>query len=172
MAYGNWGAWVFRNGEHQPTHEDQTPYHEETMAPGYHQAFGIHQTADAGFGSPVLSRDAMVDPHHAVLGGADMRLCGYKNWARLYHQGAEVELTPFKIGADTTEWGTEQDVYEGEIDGYRFRADQHNGNMIDLLLVEPDGTRWTARCGYGYGAGIDDGEPRDRCEAELGAPVE
>ena len=40
MAYGNWGAFVYKNGERQPNWEDNTPYRETDLIAGYWQAFG------------------------------------------------------------------------------------------------------------------------------------
>lgn len=78
MAYGNYGAWVFRDGEHMPQWEDQTPYHEEDLVAGYHQAFGVGTSDDF----PLC---------HAVLGGAEMRLCARKTYPHLYWRLEEVE---------------------------------------------------------------------------------
>ena len=160
MAYGNWGAWVFRNGTHMPTHEDQTPYKETEYTAGYGQVFGwlgdkLNETTDPDLG-----------PHHAVLGAGRVRLCGYKNYPSAYLDGVAVALEPFKLDNGDTpgvdEWWTD-DQYHGFIEGVEISAQQFDGNMLDLLLVEPDGTRWTSRCGYCYGAGHmdDDSTPID-----------
>jgi hypothetical protein len=152
MAYGNWGAWVYRNGVHMPTHEDQTPYREELEA-GYFQAF---RALPDGVG---VKLDETLNPHHAVLGSGRVRLCGYKSYPVLFLDGQPVDLDAYVVDRDDegdTEW-------RGELEGYRFQAelaDYDHRNKVDLLLVEPDGTRWTARSGYCIGSGWDD-EPWD-----------
>lgn len=177
MAYGNWGAWVFRGDEHMSAWEDQTPYKEQAFEPGYHQAFGISNLsealAEAGEGDKTGDIPGNTNPwdglgpHHAVLGQMDVRFCGYKSDARLYLRGEQVDLDPYMTEYYDT-WtdreGVEHkdgSVWQGEIEGYRFRAefDTDRLNMIDLELVEPDGTAWTARCGYCYGSGWDDEPP-------------
>lgn len=147
MAYGNWGAWVFRNGELMEQWSDQTPYRESELAAGYLQAFG---------------RREGLNPHHAVLGEKRVRLCGYKSSPSLFLDGEAVDLKPFVTNVYDTWTAQDGTVYEdadewaGEIEGYRFGATFNQENMIDLWLIEPDGTRWTSRCGYEYGAGHDD----------------
>jgi hypothetical protein len=149
MAYGNWGAWVFRNGEHMPQWEDQTPYREEDASAGYLQAFGGLQ--------PDGTRDQSLSPQHAVLGGKEMRLCGYKSYPSLFHRLEPIDLTPFIVD-DDDEWNR---MYDGELDGYRFRAVQFDHNMVDLFLLEPDGAAWSSRCGYCYGSGHHDSPSDD-----------
>ena len=65
MAYGNYGAIVTKNGERCPDREDNTPYKEGDMQAGYHQAF---------------LRSEGADPHHAVIGDGDIRLCAHKTY--------------------------------------------------------------------------------------------
>ena len=144
MAYGNWGAFVRRNGKREKQWEDATPYREQELEPGYHQAF---------------RRPEGFNPHHAVLGKDRVRLCGYKCYPRLYVDGESRDLEPFateftedKVGDETFKNVTE---YAGAIDGYEFRASLSE-NFVDLWLKEPDGTVWTATCGYEYGAGHGD----------------
>lgn len=129
MAYGNWGAFVYKNGERMKTHEDATPYKENEFESGYTQAF---------------MRSEGRCPHHAVLGEKDVRLTGYKSSAGLLFKGQRIELEKYK---------TKEGSYVGEIEGYKFEAEEYDGNMVDLKLVEPDGTQWKATCGYEYGSG-------------------
>ena len=81
-------------------------------------------------------------------------MCGYKNYPELWRfadgKPKEINLDEY-ITKDTME--TEDKSYYGVLDGYEFNAEQYDGNMIDLLLREPDGTEWTGTCGYCYGAG-------------------
>lgn len=167
MAYGNWGAFVHRNGERMPKWEDQTPYREGEYEPGYHQAFGIANIGLAADGSAAitkLDREKELGPHHAVLGEKRVRLCGYKCYARLYVDGVARELGEFAVAESDSPWtakdGEVHHDYKAHagtlaLDGetYMFTAEQFDDNMIDLELVEPDGTKWTSRCGYCYGAG-------------------
>jgi len=150
MAYGNWGAFVYRNGERAREHEDATPYKEKEYAPGYHQAFGIARV-EVVDGQPVAVKKPEADlrVYHATLGAGRVRLCGYKAYPTLFVDGAQVELTPF--GREPDEYGDPRE-YAGTVEGHEFTASLRM-NFVDLYLKEPDGTTWTATCGYEYGAG-------------------
>lgn len=134
MAYGNWGAFVYKNGERMHDWEDATPYKEKEYESGYIQAF---------------MRAKGRNPHHAVLGEKEVRLCGYKSFPVLFLNGKEIDLDDHEI-FDSESYDKR---YEGELNGYVFKARQYNGNMVDLELVEPDGTIWKSKCGYNFGSG-------------------
>ncbi|MCY0863973.1 MAG: hypothetical protein OWQ57_03390 [Sulfobacillus sp.] len=141
MAYGNWGGFVFKNGERMPDWEDQPPYHETEWTAGYAQAF----LSDKGR-----------NPYHAVRGKKRVRLCGYKDSPVLFVDGQQVDLTPYK--QRTPEMSPlEPADGAGEIDGYRFEwFYDSDPARVDLTLVEPDGPVWSGFSGYGMGAGYDD----------------
>ena len=157
MAYSNWGAFVYKNGERQPNWEDQTPYKEDEYPTGwFEQAFFL-----GGEGEPI----APASIHHAVLGRQGMRLCGYKCWPVLFHRGEKIDLEPYcvSVGEDERSAAADADkprTFEGQIGEYRFRAEE-TFNFVDLWLREPDGTVWTAKCGYEYGAGHEAGLSAD-----------
>ncbi len=148
MAYSNWGAFVYKNDERQTEREDTIPYREED---------GI-----SGFPLVLLARDEHQMAHHAVLGTGTVRWCAHKSSPILYVNGEMVTDQELRKryatnleDVDGYLWETEETIYQGEIEGYKFRAKPFTGNMIDLELVEPDGTIYTARSGYCYGAGFD-----------------
>lgn len=146
MAYGNWGAFVYKNGERQRNREDNTPYKEDVLEPGYHQAFG--------------RTESKLDPHHASLGSGPFRLCGYKSHPVIFWDGESIDDSPYQKGenAGTEEWSWyDSDGIEGELNGYKFKAtpfSDHEG--VSLWCQDPDGTQWASECGYGMGAGYDD----------------
>lgn len=57
MAYGNWGAFVYRNGERQTDREDQTPYSEQ-LTPASSPAFGGYA---AGAGAAELEIRTLIE---------------------------------------------------------------------------------------------------------------
>lgn len=142
MAYGNWGAFVYRNGERMKKWEDQTPYRENELEQGYHQAWG---------------RQEGINPYHAVLGQQRARLCGYKNDPHFFLDGKEIDLAPYLVKEEDYEGEWNAEAVE-DAPGYAFTARQYDGNMIDLELKEPDGAVWKSTCGYMYGAGHMDTE--------------
>lgn len=121
MAYGNWGAFVSRDGIRVEDFEDAYFFEGGNLK-------------------------------HAVLGGRDNKviLCGYKCFPSLYVDGNKVDLEPYKT---TNNEDYEDNDYEGEIEGYKFSISQYNENMVDMTLIEPDGTVWESSCGFEYGAG-------------------
>lgn len=197
MAYGNWGAFVFRAGERMKSHEDNTPFFESEASSGYWQAF-VHGHSSQDVGdllpghasvqqeprTPFTHRrsDFRINPHHAVLGDRAVRFCGYKAHPVLLVGAPEgdgevtqVEMKDFATRVenrwddrppnpeyDAVEWAGQVEAHDGV---YRFAAeyeDEDRMNIIHLALVEPDGTRWTSRCGIYIGAGYqDDDEARD-----------
>lgn len=145
MAYGNYGGNVFRNGIRMKSHEDQTPYCEQVLVSGYHQAFG---------------RQEGTNPHHAVLGEKRIRFCAYKASPVLYLDGVEVALDSYRQRFDDDDEDGDTDYYapgSGDLDGYHFewRVDD-SPERVDLVLREPDGTLWTGFSGYGMGAGYEE----------------
>lgn len=132
MAYGNWGAFVRKDGARSRAHEDAEAF------PG----------TDIGMGGTL----------HAVLGDGRVRLGGWKHHPVLVVDGAEVDLSPYAVPPQDDRDRLDGDGdYEGSVHGFLFTAAMYEGRMVDLGLAEPDGTVWTATCGFEYGAGwMDD----------------
>lgn len=156
MAYGNWGAFVYKNGERQNNREDNTPYFEDEIQAGYYQAFGGNDENDNR-----LSTGKKLHCCHASLGNGDFRLCGYKSYPQLYWKGEEVDDKPYQKGekAGTDDWyfHDSREGIEGELNGYKFKAyPSDNPEAVNLELIEPDGTKWIGKSGYCMGSGHDD----------------
>ena len=152
MAYSNWGAKVFRNGVRMRNREDVGVYEDEAI-----------------FANILKNREKeetdkwWEHPHHAVLGDAEVRLCAYKNDPELWIW-KEGEKEPKQVQLLNEEdwdkyWNEDRVKKEGEIrvNGkiWKWYFEKYR-NMIDLSLVEPDGTVWIATAGYQYGAGFED----------------
>ena len=65
-----------------------------------------------------------------------------------------IDLVSFCTTPDLETW--EDNEYAGTVNDHKFTATRYDGNMVDLWLKEPDGTVWTAKCGFEYGAGWTD----------------
>lgn len=145
MAYGNWGAFVYKNGERQTNREDNTPFKEDELEHGYWQAFG---------------RKEGIDPHHASLGSGPFRICGYKSTPVIFWEGVEVDQRPYEKGdnAGTNKfYFYESEGIEGELNGYKFKATPDSDpESVCIELIEPDGTKWNTKCGYCIGAGHEE----------------
>lgn len=166
MAYSNWGAFVYKDGVRRRDKEDVGVFDvdESDVPSGFRIFANLMKNREAG-----TEGDLSLHSHHAVLGDGRVRLCGYESVAALWY----VDSEGMRQRAKLPEADYDKDEYElndqsgelilgGETWGWWFN--QFNGNMIDLKLTEPDGTVWTSRCGYMYGAGhMEDGdEPRVR----------
>jgi len=100
--------------------------------------------------------------YHAVLGNGQVRLCAYKNnpvlWVWTEEEPKQINL----IENDEWKkyWDNEYLEKSGEIiingQKWNWYFNKKSFNMIDLKLVEPDGTKWTATAGYQFGAGFED----------------
>lgn len=154
MAYGNWGAYVYKNGERQKNREDNTPYKEDELEAGYWQAFGGNNKDGTRIGTK-----AELYCTHASLGSGPFRLCGYKSYPIIYWEGNSIDYEQYRIGNTPKEdWNWwESEGIEGELNGYKFKATPDSDpEAVNLELIEPDGTKWTGKSGYCMGAGYDD----------------
>lgn len=152
MAYSNWGAFVYKNGERRRNKEDVGVFDtDEGDLPSGSRIFANILKNNA------TSRETPAWKHsrHAVLGDGPVRLCGYKNYPELWIIKNDivesVALPDFEV--------YENDEKSGDIDlddkTYKWSFDQGD-NTIDLRLEESDGTIWTSKCGYGIGAGFEE----------------
>ena len=153
MAYGNWGAYVYKNGERQKNREDNTPYQEDELQAGYWQAFG-----GSNENGKRNSTKSELSCTHASLGNGPFRLCGYKSYPVIYWEGESIDFKQFAIGEVDENWNWwESKGIKGEINGYKFEATpDEDPEAVNLELIEPDGTKWTGKSGYCMGAGYDD----------------
>lgn len=162
MAYGDYGAFVYRNGKRRPDKEDVGVFDtDESCLPSGARIFvnilKLRQKNDDSWDN---------HSHHAVLGDGPVRLCGYKSHAELWAirkgKGRKEKRERINLPApdyDNDEW--ELKDQSGKISiridkkkyTWKWSFSQYNGNRIDLSLIEPDGTVWTSTCGYLYGAG-------------------
>lgn len=152
MAYSNWGAFVYKDGERRTDREDVGVFDddEKDLPSGQKIFANILKNMDR------QNDDFWNHSHHAVLGDGPVRLCGYKASPELYKIiGDKVE----KVKIPTPDY--EKDEWEISADGkveiygeaWEWKFNQYGGNKIDLHLIEPDGSVWNSTCGYCYGAG-------------------
>lgn len=149
MAYSNWGAFVYKNGERRTDKEDVGVWDtdESDLPSGVRIFANIIKNRESG------SNDFSSHSHHAVLGDGNVRLCGYKDYPLLYtilNGKSEKIPLPFDYDDQSEDTGVIEDD-NGELYEWSY---QHNGiNRIYLRLKEPDGSIWTSTCGYEFGAG-------------------
>lgn len=165
MAYSNWGAFVFMDGERQRNKEDVPPYGDadvEAVGPAARIWVNLIKAREKYKEGEQPFHEHC---HHAVLGKGRVRLCAYKSCPEIFlaqEDGSveRIEVSRFRIASDTPEakWDwRESDGIDGEIEGYRFKARPlDKSERIELEMIEPDGTKWTGTSGYCMGSGYDD----------------
>lgn len=129
MAYSNWGAFVYCEGERRQDKED---------APAFEE----------------IEVKSWADKCHGVLGDGDVRVRCYKNYAPVIferHSDGTITEVAYRDEDEFDPWEFHVDF---KYKGYRFEFHESGTyRPCSALMVEPDGTRWECNYGYMYGAG-------------------
>lgn len=157
MAYSNWGAFVHKDGERRRDREDVGVF--DTDEANIPTAFRI-------FYNIMKNREKYGDDrypwhkhsHHAVLGDGPVRMCGYKRSPELWVMDEEGNAEQIKLPEPDyakKEWDISREGKLEVVKGvYTWKFHQYDEDLIDLELIEPDGTVWKSTCGYEIGAGF------------------
>ena len=119
--------------------------------------------AGADYGE-IIYRNGVFQPHASELGSGRVRVSFHKNYPVVTIDGVEQDVKQWIVYPERDEDGyiwtdTNESEYSATIIGHRFQARHVGGNMLDVELIEPDGTIWHARGGYEIGAAfLEDGE--------------
>lgn len=164
MAYSNYGAFVYKDGERRKDREDVAVFDDHLK----HYSSGMRIWANL-LEAQKKYGDCTEQPwhehcQHAVLGDSLVRLCAYKEHAGLWKlekdRIIQVKLPETDYSKDNFQINVHGlvAVYE---ETWNWAFWQYNENMINLWLREPNGSQWFAVCGYEYGAGhMEEGEER------------
>ncbi len=177
MAYSNWGSFVYKNGERQKDREDVAVFNtdEATYPTGYRIFVNLLKNKEK-YGKEGEGRETPwhEHSHHAVLGSGPVRLCAYKCHAELFVMQPDGEVKRIELPdlcsadgeirdaslyyfVDEEKYGKEKkEQMKLACGSYYYSIRHFDGNMIELTLKEPDGTVWTSKCGYCFGAGWTD----------------
>jgi len=157
MAYGNWGAKVWRNGKPCPERCDVPVFREPIIGydePGV-QKFWTELLRLKAEGK-LAEGDPRLHPFHCVLGDGPVRLVGYKNWGKLYIIDSEKPIrSDLGLGE---EYECTKEEFEHEYKGKKYKIfaeGREDPYRVLLRLEEPDGTVWHAVSGYTLGEGFD-----------------
>ena len=164
MAYSDYGAFVYCNGERRRDKEDNALFSTDE------ETFGT-DSANIGSGARIFAallkakadgRPLTVATHiaHGVMGDGPIRVRCYKQGRpqifELLEDGS-IEEVKQRDKRDDEDWldyeygyGTERFEYKG----YSFVWE--SGRPNEAEMIEPDGTRWLCEYDYGYGAGFED----------------
>ena len=150
MAYSNYGAFVYRNGERRKDKEDAPLFatsEEINNIPSGLRIFAniFHTKGKLDF-DPV--RDYIA---HGVLGDGPVRVQCYKQGVPDIYElmdTGEICRVPFPYD-DPFEYGT----IEFNHKGYEFIFTE--GTPYFAFMREPDGTEWVCEYDYEFGAGFE-----------------
>ena len=125
MAYGDYGAFVYCNGERRADHEDAV-------------AFGL---------KPDYFGDWLHHPHHGILGEGPIQvICHKQGLPEIYEQDADGTIKEIKYCDDNVD-SFDYNRIEFEYKGYKFEFTSYGPYMA--TMTEPDGAVWY--CEYDYG---------------------
>jgi len=166
MAYSDYGAFVYRNGERRKDKEDVGVYDtDEASLPSGVRIFA-NIMKNRGRGTDEWCRHSQ----HGVMGDGQVRVACYKQglpssgiyyWpegaaAPEWHDPQSLTDTPGAFRLDY-EYGSFEVVKEFGAGEYRFTftdKEHAESGRYEATMTEPDGTQWTCVYDYGYGAGL------------------
>ena len=154
MAYSDYGAYVYMNGERREDKEDvalfETP--EETFdvpAEEVPSAARIFMSLiHAGKIGKVKTWITSI--HHGIMGDGSIRVLCHKQHLPQVYELTENGIKEINVPNDVEpfDWGT----VEFEYKGYKFKFESGEPNIA--TMIEPDGTEWRCEYDYWYGAGF------------------
>lgn len=179
MAYSDYGAFVFKNGERRRDKEDVGVYDtdEASLPSGARIYANLLKNMDAG-----TMGDWWRHSQHGVMGDGDVRVACYKERFPSFYVWREGADAPTKISFESivyaNDWEDEDFIerYEGEmycdwevgyvlndftvpdLDGYVFSAWHDPDGTAPRQVAwmrEPDGTVWSCEYDAEYGAGFE-----------------
>jgi hypothetical protein len=152
VAYSDYGAFVYKNGERRRDKEDVGVFDtdEANLPSGARILANILKRRETGGEWPWWKHS-----QHGVMGDGNIRVACYKQgFPTIYHwkDGEEepTQIDPEKIlGLDYFDYPPTDWEYEG----YKFHFE--SGEPYEASMMEPDGTRWNCEYDYGFGAGFE-----------------
>lgn len=157
MAYSDYGAFVYCNGERRCDKEDVALFatDEETFGESSENipsgariwASLIHK-ANSGEGIPSWIKSI----HHGIMGDGSIRVMCHKQGLPEIYEATEdgIASIDFRKG-DEDYWDYEPIDFEYK--GYKFRFE--SGSPYFAEMIEPNGTKWECTYDYEFGAGFE-----------------
>lgn len=151
MAYSDYGAFVYKNGERRRDKEDAPTFATDE------EAFGM-PIDEIGSGMRIwqslihnkeTGKDIRI--HHGIMGDGDIRVachkCGLPTIWEATEEGFN-EVVYIDEAEDPYDYGT----VEFEYKGYKFMFE--SGEPYLATMIEPNGDKWVCKYDYQYGAGF------------------
>lgn len=166
MAYSNWGAFVYKNGNRMKNKEDVGVFDEDEkdLPSGARIFANLLKNQKEGEQTPWYKHS-----HHAVLGDGLVRLCVYKCspelWVLSKDGPKQIELPDVCSNDGSMDRvsyylsRSDESIPKEETGDYVYSISHYDGNMVEIELKCPNGDEWKTKAGYCYGAGhMDDPE--------------
>ena len=126
MAYSDYGAFVYCNGERRKDKEDSP-------------LFSVHKTDWTGL-------------CHGCMGDGDIRVMCYKQGLPSIYEVSDGAYKLIEYADEETDY-FEYDPIDYECKGYKFHFE--SGKPYTAQMIEPDGKKWECSYDYWYGAGFE-----------------
>lgn len=158
MAYSDYGAFVFKNGERRRDKEDVAVFDsdEETFGqsseniPSWLRIWvSLYQEKKEG-----KERTYYTHIHHGIMGDGAVRVVCHKQGlpkiCELLENGEVKDIKYYSDDIDYFNYSELNFTYKG----YEFHFE--SGKPYVAEMIEPDGTKWRCEYDYWYGAGFED----------------
>lgn len=127
MAYSNYGALVYMNGERRQDKEDCALFESSKI-------------------------ESWANYCHGVMGDGKIRVRCYKQYIpeifELQEDGTEKQIE--------FDYGDEEFDFNVDFEYNRYKFHFESGEPCTAEMIEPDGTKWECNYDYMYGAGWND----------------
>ena len=155
MAYSDYGAFVYKNGERRLDKEDVALFatDEETFGTSSENI----PSGSRIFASLIHAKESgklsnwETTIHHGIMGDGDIRVMCHKQGLPQIYEATEDGVEEIKYHDDEVSF-FEYDPIDFEYNGYKFYFEATRPYFASM--VEPDGTKWVCYYDYGYGAGF------------------
>lgn len=157
MAYSDYGAEVYKNGERRRDKEDVALFASDE------ETFGT-SSENIGSGARIWAHlihkkeqgkeyDWIEHIHHGIMGDGNIRVMCHKGGLPEIYERTDEEIKsvefPISEGTHSYDYGTIKFDYKG----YKFVF--ICGQPYEAYMTEPDGTKWECFYDYMYGAGFE-----------------
>lgn len=151
MAYSDYGAFVYLNGERRSDKEDAPTFATDK------ETFG--RPID-GIGSGMRIWQSLIHNaetgnniriHHGILGDGDIRVACHKQGLPTIWEITEDGFKEIEYVGDEVDY-FDYDTVEFEYKGHKFMFE--SGKPDIAIMIEPNGNKWVCKYGYKYGAGF------------------
>ena len=157
MAYSDYGAFVYKNGERRRDKEDVALFNSDE------ETFG-EDSANISSGARIWAylyhrgsrEDTWIDHiHHGIMGDNSVRVLCHKQGLPQIYEATEdgiKEIPYIPEGTDHFNYNT----VKFEYNGYKFKFTE--GKPYVAEMIEPDGTEWKCEYDYQFGAGFENND--------------